>query len=536
MINFFANIIAARVNYLKGVILLVFLINCGALLHAQIIVPKNTIYLYGQVTNSINGGPVKNQVLTVTSDTIYNPDFYYVSEVKTDAEGYFYDTIGTYVNKGALKVITTDYLGIHRDTTLYFRFNWSEENFLFANFILPVEPPTVILQANFYYLKDPSGQNISEFQFFDITNSTAIVWREWNFGDGNFSSEVNPVHVYTEPGIYKVKLSVSIQPTPFSIPYLTEIVKIINVSVKSYFNLGGHVKAGYFPIDAGDAYLYKIENNDIVMIDTAIFNDTLGYYCFFQLIEGEYLVRADISPESVLFNQFVNTYYADKPVWTEADTIFHYSDSFEYDIQLIPISSMNAGTGSISGFISFGFDPGKEMGVPAANVEILLFNSNQEPVGCSHSNNGGYFSFSGLELTTYFVHAEITGKYTFPVEVTLTVNYPDINEVNIVIGNYSINGSVNLNSINESESIRDIGELYPNPVQDRVNLDITVAESGILYLSILDECGKVILTRSRLLYAGTSLICFEVGDLPSGVYIAKIGFHNQQAIKKLIKN
>jgi LPXTG-motif cell wall-anchored protein len=35
-----------------------------------------------------------------------------------------------------------------------------------------------------------------------------IVEWHWDFGDGTTSSEQNPVHIYTEPGVYTVRLKV----------------------------------------------------------------------------------------------------------------------------------------------------------------------------------------------------------------------------------------------------------------------------------------------------------------------------------------
>jgi hypothetical protein len=528
--------IPASWKHQKVVVLMVFFLSCITLhLNAQIIVPKNTIYLFGQITNSLNGGPIKNQSLTVYSDSLYYPGFTYTKVLKTDEEGYFYDTITTCLNKGALQVFTYDYLQGYHDTTIYFRFNWSEENYLFANFILPAEPPAVIYQANFYYLKNPTGQNFAEFQFFDITNSTDIIWREWNFGDGHYSNEVNPIHEYTEQGIFKVKLIVGIQPTPYSIPYYTEIVKIINVSIKSYFNLGGHVKAGYFPIDAGEAYLFKIENSDIIIIDTAVFNDTLGYYYFYQLIEGEYLVRADLRPESIYFNQFMNTYYADKSVWTEADTIFHYADNFEYDILMIPIASMNPGPGKISGIISYGYDPDNEKGMPAGNVEILLFNNDNEPVICSHSAGDGTFSFDNLELGNYSVHAEVTGKFTFPVQISLTLENQMVNGVNIIIGNYTINGSVNWNTIDESSVAGEISNIYPNPAADHLYIDLLLNNPGDLEIMIVDYTGKIVLTSPQPTTPGMNTCFLDISTLSSGMYFIKVGRNSEFLTGKFIK-
>jgi hypothetical protein len=520
---------------IKRLAILIFLFSFSSLLSAQIIGNKNSIFIYGQITNSLNGGPIKNHVMHIYSDSTYNPNFTYNKELMTDTEGYFYDTIYTYANKGALKVVTFDYMSVYYDTTLYFRFNWSEENYLFANFVLPIEPPTVIYQANFYYQRNPSGLNFSEYQFFDITNSTDIVWRQWNFGDGNFSDEQNPIHEYSEPGVYKAKLTVSIQPTPYSIPFITEIVKIINVSIKSYFTLGGHVKAGYFPIDKGEAYLYKIENNDIVMIDTAVFNDELGYYYFYQVIEGQYLVKADLDPESVLFNQFMNTYYSNKPVWTEADTIFLSNDNFECDIHLIEVTAMLPGPGIISGNITYGYDPDNTKGVPAFNVEILLFNSDNEPVICSHSLADGTFSFTDLELGTYNIHAELTGKYTFPLQVTLTQNNPEIDEVNITIGNYSVSGTVNVNGFEDLIWLQDMGDFYPNPANETTALEIHPVESGNFEINLVNSSGQVIDIIQSRITAGENILKLDLSSLPSGLYYARISYKGDEIVKKIIK-
>jgi len=368
---------------------------CSFTAYSQTNNGKNTIYLIGQITNSTNGAPIKSQEVLVYSDSTYNPNFIYHNKLYTDSEGYYYDTIGTDLSKGGLLVYTNDYLGNYHDTIVYFRFTWSDENVLFPNFVLPIEPPSITYQANFYYLRNPSGQNNSEYKFYDLTNSEDIISWEWNFGDGNFSDEQNPLYEYAETGIYRVKLTTLIQPTPYSIPYETMMIKIINVTVKNYFSFGGHVKAGYFPIDMGEAFLYKINDENLELIDTAFFSEEYGHYLFYQVIEGQYIVKADLHPESELFNQFMTTYYSNKPLWTEADTVFHYSDFWDYDINLIPVAQTYAGPGLASGKIMYGTEL---KNIPATNVEILLFNENNEPMICCHSNDNGEFDFCDLEL------------------------------------------------------------------------------------------------------------------------------------------
>jgi PKD repeat protein len=500
---------------------------------AQQLGGKNKVYLIGQVTNKVNGGPVKNLEMIVLSDTVYNPGFIYHSTLYTDNEGYFYDTISTYLNKGALVIYTYDYLYDYHDTTVYFRFNWSEENFLFPNFQLPIEPPQIIYQANFYYQKNPSGQNPSEYQFFDITNSTGIISYEWDFGDGSFSSEMNPLHIYNSTGIYRVMLTVTIQTSPNTDPFESSLVKIINVTVKNYFYMGGHVMAGYFPIDHGEAYLYKIESKEMMLIDTALFNDSLGFYLFPQVIEGDYIVKADLSPNSIHFNHFMTTYYSNKPLWTEADTIFHYTNNCEYDIELIPVTQVFSGEGGVSGIIMYGSDSYKGKNDPAGNVEILLLNEDFEPVFCNHSSESGAFEFENLNFDNYYIHAEVTGKYTIPVKVSLSQSNPEIDNITLTIGSYSVNG--NVNAIVENGWDKNIGLPYPNPVADVLYLDCELNFSDYASVTVFNISGQQIKGFKLNDKGALTSVQIDTGDLTPGHYFIRIHQENQEVFRKFIK-
>ena len=495
---------------------------------------KNTIYLIGQITNELNGGPIKNQEVLIKSDSTYNPHFIYSTTLITDSEGYFYDTISTYAVKGNLIISTIDYLSTYHDTTVYFRFTWTEENILFANFILPIESPAINYQANFYYYRNPSGYNNMEYQFFDITNSNDIISWEWNFGDGNFSNQPNPLHLYMDDGIYRVKLIVNIQPDTCNIPYETMIVKIINVTVKDFFNMGGHVFAEDFPIDMGEAYLYKIEAKDIVLIDTAFFSDPLGYYVFYQLIEGEYIVKADLDPNSVLFNQFMTTYYSNEPTWTEADTIFLNSINFEYDIDLIPITQVFTGPGEVSGTIHYGYDPEMNKGFPANNVEILLYNENNEPIICCHSNEDGEFDFSDLELGSYNLHPEVTGKYTYPLNITLNETNPEIEDIKITINDFTVNGYVY--AIEENNWTNNVSQLYPNPAREFVNLEIDLLETSEIQILLFNNSGQLLKDFNQIVHTGKNILRMDISGLHTGVYFLKMTDKtNKEVSRRFIK-
>lgn len=68
-----------------------------------------------------------------------------------------------------------------------------------------------------------SGDANLMVQFTDKSEGDPVYW-EWDFGDGTYSYEQNPVHVYTKAGVYTVKLTVkdeSFTSTKTKIDYIT---------------------------------------------------------------------------------------------------------------------------------------------------------------------------------------------------------------------------------------------------------------------------------------------------------------------------
>jgi len=77
-------------------------------------------------------------------------------------------------------------------------------------------------QADFSY----SSQSPEALEISFINQSTgAINSFEWDFGDGNFSTEENPVHAYSQPGIYIVELAVFAEGCADSIQKTVEITE-----------------------------------------------------------------------------------------------------------------------------------------------------------------------------------------------------------------------------------------------------------------------------------------------------------------------
>lgn len=67
--------------------------------------------------------------------------------------------------------------------------------------------PEFDCQAMFIPLGDSTGGNGIQFIDLSVSLDSIVAWT-WNFGDGTSSNEQNPYHVYAQPGIYTVTLTI----------------------------------------------------------------------------------------------------------------------------------------------------------------------------------------------------------------------------------------------------------------------------------------------------------------------------------------
>ena len=59
----------------------------------------------------------------------------------------------------------------------------------------------------FFFFEQPDPDDLLTYQFIDFSLGTGSAWL-WDFGDGNTSSEQNPVHTYEVEGTYQVSLTI----------------------------------------------------------------------------------------------------------------------------------------------------------------------------------------------------------------------------------------------------------------------------------------------------------------------------------------
>lgn len=73
-----------------------------------------------------------------------------------------------------------------------------------------------------------------------------------------------------------------------------------------------------------------------------------------------------------------------------------------------------------------------------------------------------------------------------------------------------------------------LSHLYPNPVEDEANIDITLLSAAEVTIELLDLNGRLVTTPySDYLGTGTHTLSFERGNLQSGIYMYKVIVESQ---------
>lgn len=483
----------------------------------------NTLYLSGQAINLENGAPLTFKEVFIQSDIAISGGMSYTFSTITDEFGFFYDTITTTAEKGSLLIYAFDINEVKHETTEYFRFRW--EDTYYCNTELEVfDPVTTDFQANFYPTRDTMDQFDMTYYFTDESTATGVVTWYWNFGDGHTSIEQNPKHEYSSPGLYDVSLSISTEHMASEV-FSSTVVKKIKVGMKSYYDFGGQAFAGYFPVDIGTAYLYKIEEDVFVPIDTAQF-DEHGFYYFRQLIAGDYKVKTFPSPTSAHAGSYLPTYYGNELLWTKAKTIKLADTGWDYDISMIQNFAFISGLGSIEGVV---YLEGKEDVV--GNAEVMLLNEINNCLTYIKSDEAGNFEFIELPYGTYRVLADVPGKYTYPSTIILSAENPII-DINVVIYNEDIHYGIGDEGLS---SLTGLSDPYPNPARSHINLEFNLLESGQVQVFILNQGGQVVDKYSSYHQYGETQLQMNTAGLTSGMYKMMVLFGNEKHVKSFIK-
>jgi gliding motility-associated-like protein len=165
------------------------------------------------------------------------------------------------------------------------------------------------VSSNVFLYREPTidftiapGSQCAPFtaNFIDLSNSDTPIQYLWNFGDGGGSTDQNPSHVYTIPGVYPVTLSIStnegcianltltkgdlvdVKPRPISsFTTSTEQTDICNSEVIFVDQSTGATIISYIPDDQ-EVFAYNVPSSFPYLYQTS------GYKDVIQIVQNEY--------------------------------------------------------------------------------------------------------------------------------------------------------------------------------------------------------------------------------------------------------
>jgi len=374
-------------------------------------------------------------------------------------------------------------------------------------------------QASFIAFPADSIPTSLSYMFIN-TSTPGYTGQQWSFGDGTASTEANPVHTYASAGVYTACLTIWDSTGYCQSTYCMEVFAGEAVGNST---IGGMVLAGNSFADQGIVWL--IGANNYYYAETSI--DSAGNYSFGSVPAGTYYIYAMLTPGSGSFFEYLPTYYASSLTWQGATIVTAMESTVCYAINLVPSMNWGQGNAGITGTINWG-GTFKSGGTPAANVEIVLFNSTGLPIGYTFSHNDGTFEFNNLPYGEYTIHAEMTGKTTQAAVVVLSEGIATAS-INFVISATEINALGN----EDADSPKLLaGNPYPNPVNEILYMELNSAISGSVIAEIVDLQGRVLINEKISLSGANNRLSIGTSDLGKGIYLIRISSEGYQPLQR----
>jgi predicted outer membrane repeat protein len=310
----------------------------------------------------------------------------------------------------------------------------------------------------------------------------------------------------------------------------------------SKFSISGNVFASTGMLSNGLALLFKqVQNSYIPVNYSEIIN---GVYSFPSIDSGIYILCA--LPDSNEATKFAPTYYFSESSWEMAHILPVDGKLFGVDIQMIPLQTIVESTGFIGGHVEYtdssafetvfynkllfhGLNNNNHVQTatnPAANVPVVLFNSDNKPLAWSLTNSNGNFNFSNLPYAKYKINAQKPG-YTLNNTSDIELN-DKISSIDKVVFQITKN-NITLNIVNNEITNNSI-KIYPNPVQNKLFLKLNPGKNSILSITIYNSQGQVgRIINFTLSPSVEQTIVIPTNYLENGLYFGKIsGTINKQ--------
>lgn len=289
-----------------------------------------------------------------------------------------------------------------------------------------------------------------------------------------------------------------------------------------------------------ELYFNDTNSNNWELVGTTnIVSDPNGWSNFYdfgaQNPAGQYIVKATLDPNLPNAGDYMPTYHFSTVHWDSANVIsLPASGGGLYQIIFNDGSNFSGGDGTINGLVTQGDgftanDENDRGGDPRPNTSVLLFDSNEQPVTHTVTDDQGQYSFGNLPYGTYKLEVEIVGVEQAVRWVTLSANQPsstgndfEVTPDGIVLG---INDLVAESKLHIS----------PNPTTGLVNFSFEAKANFDAKISVARADGQTILLENQAVAKGSQSLQLDLTNFPSGLYFLQITTGQEVISRKIVK-
>lgn len=457
--------------------------------------------------------------------------------------------------------------------------------------IVPVKVMDVP-QLDFHVANVCFGDSVHIYNSSKIPSAHTYTWR---MGDGAVSHTMQPTHLYSQPGKYKITLrvdgscadslvkEVTVFP-PAAKPTITLRGDTLLASTATTYQWykdktlikGATAKAfvpgasGQYEVEITDAngcknvsaafkftaldtlqgfvtqsntmalkntriYLLKIDYKDTVLQTAdSTFTDSLGFYRFLLRDSIVYLTAA---PDMAIYPREMPTYFDSAVVFTFAKPIPVHRGRNVASWQTR--SGINSGgTGFISGkIVTCTACKKADEGEPVTGIKVFLADEENNPLAFTFTNWEGNFSFANLPVGKYKVWVD-----KFPVdnskapEVAITAEQQQQINLRFTLYPTLLVMEENIGFKETDKSAYSIN-VFPNPFSSQTDVVLLLQQSQQVSIVLTDLSGKRLMVLDKAsLPAGSHNISIqkEKHKLVAGIYLLQVQTQSGIKTQKLV--
>ena len=389
-----------------------------------------------------------------------------------------------------------------------------------------------------------SGCGPLSVQFNDASSSNVIAW-SWTFEGGNpaTSTDPNPLVEYASAGSYNVQLVVTSAAGTDEIILNDYIEVIAGPTAEIDYDLVGNVINATNNGTGATTTTWTVDGNDI--------NEDALNYTFPE--NGTYTVTlttenaCGTSTESidVMIDVYPTALYDGFPISVcVGEEIQLMDNSTNAEEKLWTLDGANPATStedspmvvyetegvySITLKVSNQYGESTQSFIDVVNVIGL---PTAEFTG-AQADNMVEFTAEGTNVSTYFwdfgdgnTSTEQNPTHTFTTNGMFEVKLTVTNEC----GEYFVTETYTIISNSVSEEELASVNIYPNPAQTDLNIDLTNREGDIINLDVIDINGKLVLSTSF----NTAKYVLDVNDITAGTYLIRLRSEKAAYYKKVV--